>query len=317
MLTPHPHRLRRYSGAALLMGALSPAAAAAPFTEGVLDNGDATISFGQSFGPGIEPTPASPGFSLGDPVLLTGFELASGGGGVGDANTRLAILPGAFYDFNGDPNGTFTPTTADAIGVSDNAFDTTSLAYGDPLAFTFGAGLQVAYGDVLSAVLVTVDPGTDVITPLETSVAFIRFFESSPGVFDPVANYGGTDNFDAGALFGPISGSGFFVGAFSATDLSFIATFDDAPGGLPGDANNDGVVDLLDFDVLAQSFGSNTGNGASDGDFNGDGAVDLLDFDILAQNFGATSPSAVPEPASLGALGVGGVVLLRRRRRRG
>ncbi|MEM6749290.1 MAG: dockerin type I domain-containing protein [Planctomycetota bacterium] len=86
--------------------------------------------------------------------------------------------------------------------------------------------------------------------------------------------------------------------------------------GLAGDANGDGVVDLLDFDVLAQNFGSSTGNGAADGDFNADGVVDLLDFDVLAQNFGSSSPSAVPEPASLGLIGPGAAALVTGRRRR-
>ncbi|MEM6749993.1 MAG: dockerin type I domain-containing protein [Planctomycetota bacterium] len=108
-----------------------------------------------------------------------------------------------------------------------------------------------------------------------------------------------------------------FLGTADANAFIFDTSFAlVAPTALPGDANGDGVVDLLDFDVLAQNFGSNTGNGAADGDFNGDGTVDLLDFDILAQNFGATSPAAVPEPASLGLLGLGAAALVRGRRRR-
>ncbi|MEM7682224.1 MAG: dockerin type I domain-containing protein [Planctomycetota bacterium] len=87
---------------------------------------------------------------------------------------------------------------------------------------------------------------------------------------------------------------------------------------IPGDANGDGNVDLLDFDILAGNFGAGPGavGGETIGDFNGDGNVDLLDFDILAGNFGTTSPSAVPEPASMALLGLGGAALLRGRRRR-
>lgn len=54
---------------------------------------------------------------------------------------------------------------------------------------------------------------------------------------------------------------------------------------LPGDANKDGVVDLLDLDILGTNFGSSPA-GFMDGDFNGDGTVDLLDLDILGSNFG-------------------------------
>ncbi|MEM6749954.1 MAG: family 16 glycosylhydrolase [Planctomycetota bacterium] len=82
------------------------------------------------------------------------------------------------------------------------------------------------------------------------------------------------------------------------------AYVDDVRLFLVGDANGDGVVDLLDFDTLAQNFGGFGTLGA--GDFNEDGVIDLLDFDLLAQNFGAGAsaalPGTVPEPASLATL---------------
>ena len=57
---------------------------------------------------------------------------------------------------------------------------------------------------------------------------------------------------------------------------------------LPGDANEDGSVDLNDFVILKQRFGT-TGAGWFDGDFDASGMVDLDDFMILKQNFGATA----------------------------
>jgi hypothetical protein len=93
---------------------------------------------------------------------------------------------------------------------------------------------------------------------------------------------------------------------------------------LPGDANLDGTVDTLDFNVLAANFGG-TQRTWQTADFNFDGLVDTLDFNALAANFGRTSANAtsgsgaaivVPEPASLAGVGVCGAVLLRRRRHR-
>ncbi|MEM7682231.1 MAG: dockerin type I domain-containing protein [Planctomycetota bacterium] len=70
-----------------------------------------------------------------------------------------------------------------------------------------------------------------------------------------------------------------------------------------GDANDDGAVDLLDFDALAGAFGSTASGGPASADFNGDGVVDLLDFDLLAGNFGAGGPPiTIPEPATGGVL---------------
>lgn len=203
-------------------------AAAAPFTEGVLSNGAATSASGQSFGPGVEPDPATTGFAPGDPVLLNSVEFISGGTGVGADETYLAIMPAAFFDFNGDPDGTFTPTIGDAVGISINSYDATSLAFGDSMLFTFDNGLQVTYGDVLSAVFVTIG-ASDEITPVATSVAFILFVEDPPGTFAPAANYGGTGNFDATALFPDSGNDGFFEGSSDATDLSFVANFSEIP----------------------------------------------------------------------------------------
>jgi autotransporter-associated beta strand protein len=92
---------------------------------------------------------------------------------------------------------------------------------------------------------------------------------------------------------------------------------------LYGDANLDGTVDTVDFNLLASSF-SATGKDWFNGDFNYDGSVDTVDFNLLAANFGqmlsAPSPaigSLVPEPASLLSIGLiaAGSVVRRRRRR--
>lgn len=93
---------------------------------------------------------------------------------------------------------------------------------------------------------------------------------------------------------------------------------------LPGDANGDGVVGLLDLDILGANWGT-AGASLTDGDFNGDGVVTLLDLDILGANWGATSGSfeaalaasgiVIPEPTGLSLLAVAGALLAGRRRR--
>ena len=58
-----------------------------------------------------------------------------------------------------------------------------------------------------------------------------------------------------------------------------------APARLTGDINNDGVVDVSDFLVLAENFGKADAT-REDGDLDGDGSVQFSDFLVLVNNFG-------------------------------
>ena len=78
-------------------------------------------------------------------------------------------------------------------------------------------------------------------------------------------------------------------------------------------------MDTIDFNLLAASF-SQTGKRWFNGDFDYSGTVDTIDFNLLATNFSYGFPapalgSLVPEPASLGLLGLAAPTMLRRRRR--
>ena len=60
-----------------------------------------------------------------------------------------------------------------------------------------------------------------------------------------------------------------------------------------GDANNNGAVNIQDFNVLAANFGQ-TGRDFTQGDFNYDGTVNIQDFNILASRFGNSLAAAAP-----------------------
>lgn len=63
-----------------------------------------------------------------------------------------------------------------------------------------------------------------------------------------------------------------------------------------GDVDNDNDVDIVDFSILATTFGKCEGDPDYDdrADFNEDGCVDIRDFSLLATNFGHVGDSPPP-----------------------
>jgi len=86
------------------------------------------------------------------------------------------------------------------------------------------------------------------------------------------------------------------------------------------DWDRDGDVDAFDLGIWQTGFGTTEGGNVLNGDADGDGDVDAFDLGLWQTNFGTvTRPgengvAAIPEPASLAAIGAIALLGLRRNR---
>jgi hypothetical protein len=88
---------------------------------------------------------------------------------------------------------------------------------------------------------------------------------------------------------------------------------EDLPVFDPADINSDEVVDLIDYGILRDNFG--TGTSLEQGDIDSNGRVDGFDFRLLKTRLGQNGIT-VPEPSSIVLMSLGAVLLLARRYRK-
>ncbi len=103
-------------------------------------------------------------------------------------------------------------------------------------------------------------------------------------------------------------------GAASAADVDVLVQ--EILGTRFGDTDLNRRVDLDDLTIVGTFYGQPGSYSWREGDFNGDGIVDLDDLTTLGTFYGwrPSGPTPLPEPATLGLLGLGALPLLRRRR---
>ena len=223
------------------------------------------------------------------------------------ANTgaRHVVVPGIFLgatvDVELDGVETMDATGDDNAGTPDDEDGVellTPITSGGTVEFDITA---TGAGSLINAWVDFNDDGDwdDLGEQILTDAAFVsgatnRFVITAPIDVKPTADF-----FAARFRVGPFGLS--YDGPANAGEVEDYLLPAAGPGGaVMGDVNGDGMVDLLDLDIVGMNFGLTPATPAQ-GDLNGDNVVDLLDLDIVGMNFGSSSfalasaPVATPE----------------------
>lgn len=241
----------------------------------------------------------------------------------GSTGNQFEAQAGSTFNISGGDIGSgFTALEGSVINISGGTFDEELVADGGTLNITggdLGPDFEVNSGSVVNISGGTI--GTDV-----------RFeFGSQINLLGTGFMIGGSPVVLSGQNFANAASDSVLSGVFAdGTPFSFDFSEDDllssgarltlsTPFAIPGDYNSDGSVDAADYTVWRDAVDRGSVNLAADG--NRDGQVNDADYLVWRDNFGrqagtsTSATTAIPEPATLVLLGLGGFALLARRMR--
>jgi len=289
-----PDNFKRGAGTTVLGGTMTSDRQTIVEAGTLLVNGDYTNAGSKSFGSGYQGL----GDTLGHFYVMDGATFGGDGNIAGrtngGSNVRDATLVNVLDGGTLAPGSSIGALTLDGVEMLDNPGD----GQVQILALQSGAELDIdVAGDGSSADQIALWGYADgrlalndnlvnlslvgAETPGQYTIDLFTFFSDAGST--PVA-HGLVDGLVVGSL-----GAGINAASISFADANTIQlTYEIGMAMIPGDANGDGQVTGADLSILDANFGAGVSNAIS-------------------------ASIAVPEPASMALIGLGGLVLLRRR----